>query len=122
MNNLQREITHMKRIIIAIALVALSFSGVKAQSLEDYTVKFSNVVLPPVPSKLSFAGEAVPLHNYDTRESLQRELLVTSYMHSRTLLTLIATTRYFPVIEPILKKYGIPDDFKYLCKIGRAHV
>jgi hypothetical protein len=23
--------------------------------------------------------------------------------------------RWFPVIEPILKKYGIPEDFKYLC-------
>jgi hypothetical protein len=25
--------------------------------------------------------------------------------------------RWFPVIEPILKKYGVPDDFKYLCVI-----
>jgi hypothetical protein len=23
--------------------------------------------------------------------------------------------RYFRVIEPVLKKYGVPDDFKYLC-------
>jgi len=26
-------------------------------------------------------------------------------------------TKYFPVIEPILKKHGIPDDFKYLAVI-----
>lgn len=25
--------------------------------------------------------------------------------------------KYFPVIEPILKKYGVPDDFKYLAVI-----
>lgn len=73
------------------------------------------VYVPDLPEQLDFAGENVPLGNYDTRESLLREVLTNSYLHSRTLQTLMATTRYFPVIEPILKKYGIPDDFKYLC-------
>lgn len=75
----------------------------------------ANVVLPPLPAKIDFAGEPVPLDNYDTRESLIKDILVTGYMHSRTIQTLLASTRYFPVIEPILKKYGVPDDFKYLC-------
>ena len=69
------------------------------------------VVVPSLPRELNFAGEPVPLGNYDTRESLLREVLTTMYLHSRTTQTLLATTRYFPVIEPILKKYGIPDDF-----------
>jgi len=56
----------------------------------------------------------VPLENFDTRESLDRELLVNTYFHSQTLLYLKKTTRYFPVIEPILKEYNIPEDFKYL--------
>ncbi len=73
------------------------------------------VVLPVLPHSLEFAGERVPLENYDIRESLMRELLVTSYMHSRTLLTLLSTERYFSVIEPILRRNNIPDDFKYLC-------
>lgn len=73
------------------------------------------VVVPSLPQRLDFAGEPVPLDNYDTRESLTRDLLVTCYMHSRTMLALLAAPRYFPVIEPILKKYGVPDDFKYLC-------
>lgn len=73
------------------------------------------VMLPPLPAQLDFAGERVPLEFYDIRESLNREMSVTCYMHSRTLLTLLATTRYFPVIEPILRKHGVPDDFKYLC-------
>ncbi len=72
-------------------------------------------VFPPMPDVLDFAGEKVPLENYDTRESLAKELAVTCYMHSRTLLTLAATTRYLPVIEPILARNGIPSDFKYLC-------
>ncbi len=32
-----------------------------------------------------------------------------------TILTLQRANRWFPVIEPILKKNNIPDDFKYLC-------
>ncbi|MCD8186388.1 MAG: lytic transglycosylase domain-containing protein [Rikenellaceae bacterium] len=73
------------------------------------------VMVPPLPLQLDFAGERVPLENFDTRESLIRELSVSCYMHSRTLLTLLATTRYFPIIEPILEQYGVPEDFKYLC-------
>jgi hypothetical protein len=67
-----------------------------------------------IPSQLIFAGEPVPLENFDTRESLDRELLVNAYWHSRTLLVLKKSKRYFAIIEPILKKYGIPEDFKYI--------
>lgn len=76
---------------------------------------FSMVVLPKLPAAMDFAGERVPLENYDTRESLERELCGTIYMHSRTLSSLLNMTRYFPVIEPILARNGIPADFKYLC-------
>ena len=67
-----------------------------------------------LPDSLYFAGERVPLENFDTRESLDRELNTTAYLHSSTLLLIKRSHRYFPVIEPILSEYGIPDDFKYL--------
>lgn len=73
--------------------------------------KISSVVLP---DELSFAGERMPLENFDVRESLDKELLVNSYWHSQTLLMIKRANRYFPVIEPILKKNGIPEDFKFL--------
>lgn len=76
---------------------------------------FAQVEVPPLPARLDFAGEPVPMQNQDTRESLMREMLTTLYMHSRTLQTILASKRYFAVIEPILAKYGVPDDFKYLC-------
>ncbi len=66
------------------------------------------------PEKLEFAGEQVPLTNFDTRESLDKEMLVNGYWHSRTLMVLKRSRRYFATIEPVLKKYGVPDDFKYL--------
>jgi hypothetical protein len=73
-----------------------------------------------IPEKIDFAGELVPLYNFDTRESLERELLVNVYWQSQTLLLLKRSKRYMPVIESILKNYGIPDDFKYLPVIESA--
>lgn len=60
-----------------------------------------------------FAGETMP-DNFDTRERLDRELLVNAYWQSSTLLNIKAAHRYFPIIERILKENGVPDDFKYL--------
>lgn len=70
-----------------------------------------------LPETMNFCGERVPLDRFYVRESLERELLVNSYRHASTLLVLKRTTRWFPVIEPILRKNGLPDDFKYLAMI-----
>ncbi len=72
------------------------------------------VKIHPLPSPLQFAGESVPVDVGYVREAVEREVLTTSSMHTSTMLTLRRTGRYFSVIEPILKKYGIPEDFKYL--------
>ena len=61
-----------------------------------------------------FAGEAVPVNDFDALERLDRELGVNSYYHSSTLLNIKNANRYFPTIERILAENGIPDDFKYL--------
>jgi len=68
----------------------------------------------PIPKNLFFAGENVPLDYFDVRESLDRELQVNTFWHSQTVMLLKRANRYFPVIEPILQKNGIPNDFKYL--------
>jgi membrane-bound lytic murein transglycosylase D len=67
-----------------------------------------------IPTEIDFAGEKVPLDQLDILENLDRELLVNTYWQSQTLLFIKRANRYFPAIEPILKKNGIPDDFKYL--------
>ena len=76
-----------------------------------------NLSSPPIPDTLLFADENVPIGRYDVREALDRELLVNIYWQSNILLFCKRAYRYFPVIEPILKKEGIPDDFKYLALI-----
>lgn len=60
-----------------------------------------------------FAGEALPMDNFDVRERLDRELTLNSYTHGTTLLNIKSMYRYFPMFERVLKENGIPDDFKY---------
>ena len=70
-----------------------------------------------IPENLSFAGEKVQLNKTDIRERIDRELLVNTYWQSNALLWFKRTNKYFPIIEPILKEKGVPDDFKYLSVI-----
>lgn len=107
----------MKHLLITI-FALFTFSCAANSPVADMSAaegKVAPVYYAPLPAKLNFAGEVVPLQYPDVSEALEREMCVTMYMHSRTLQTLRAMERYFPVIEPVLKKYGVPDDFKYLC-------
>lgn len=68
----------------------------------------------PIPDKVTFAGEPLPLDLFDVKEALDRELLSNTYFHSQTIRLIKLANRYFPQIEPVLKKNLVPDDFKYL--------
>lgn len=69
------------------------------------------------PEVVVFAGADVPIDKFGVREKLDRELLVNTYWQSNTFLLFKRANRWFPVIEPILAKNNIPDDFKYLAVI-----
>ncbi len=100
-------------IILAIALSFKSYSNTpetdQIPSDTAYTVKPFKL-----PDNVTFAGERMPLENFDTKESLEREILISAYRHSSTILIIKRANRYLPIIERILKKNNIPDDFKYL--------
>lgn len=70
-----------------------------------------------LPNELSFCDEKVPMERLDVRERLDRELLVNTYWQSNTLLAHKRAARWFPLIEPILAREGVPDDMKYLALI-----
>lgn len=69
------------------------------------------------PTEVDFAGEKTPLQITDVRERLDRELLINANLDATTALIIKRANRVFPIIEPILAKYGVPDDFKYLAVI-----
>lgn len=87
----------------------VSDTGPDKNTHETYNIKALKI-----PKGLTFAGEKVPTERHDIRERMDRELLVNTYWQSNGLLMMKRANKYFPIIEPLLKKYGIPDDFKYL--------
>ncbi|MCL6294409.1 lytic transglycosylase domain-containing protein [Jejuia spongiicola] len=117
----------MKIIQKALAFVGLlSLCGLFIYALQDAPtdenfetklINDYNVYALQVPNDLNFAGELMPLKNPDILERMDRELLVNTYWQSNGLLMFKRAKKYFPVIEPILAKHNIPDDFKYLAVI-----
>lgn len=120
----------LKNTLIGIGLLtvcAVSINAVQqpvVQESED-SIKSANksvadaysIVALPMPKNLEFAGENVPLQDPDIYERMDRELLVNTYWQSNALLLMKRANKFFPIIEPILMKNGIPEDFKYLAVI-----
>lgn len=105
------------------ALLLLVFSSalfVFALSNDDKKKLLHEGTAQYFPTAIDFAGEKAPLQIADVRERLDRELLVNANLHSSTILIIKRANRAFPIIEPILKQYGVPDDFKYLAVIESA--
>ncbi len=100
-------------IVYLIVLYNQEKEVVYAYSGDNYT----QVKGGALPEKIDFAGEPVPLDYFFVREALDKEIQVNTYWHSSTLLTMKRSKRWFKVIEPILEKNGIPNDFKYLALI-----
>ncbi|WP_459212643.1 lytic transglycosylase domain-containing protein [Aquimarina rhabdastrellae] len=92
-------------------------SNIAIEKIEQKLLNDYNVYALPIPEKLNLAGEVVPIENPDIRERMDRELLVNTYWQSNGLLLFKRAHKYFPIIEPILEKHGIPEDFKYLAVI-----
>jgi hypothetical protein len=80
---------------------------------EDFPQGY-RIISPEIPTYLEFAGEKIPTENFEVYERMEREFLSNTYWHSATILAIKRANRWFPLIEPILKKNNIPDDFKYL--------
>jgi membrane-bound lytic murein transglycosylase D len=80
---------------------------------EDFPQGYK-IISPEIPTYLEFAGEKIPTENFEVYERMEREFLSNTYWHSATILAIKRANRWFPLIEPILKKNNIPDDFKYL--------
>jgi hypothetical protein len=108
----------MALLIIVIKLFSYSFSdNVSDSAYEDYFNASYKTFSIRIPKNLNFAGEKTPIMDFSVREAMERELIVNTYWQSQSLLLHKRASRWFPVIEPILEKNGVPDDFKYIALI-----
>jgi hypothetical protein len=101
---------------VLFAIIKL-FSFSKIDGSAEYHKTFTenyHVFALDIPKNMNFAGEKVPVNDFDVRERLDRELSINVYWQSQTMLMMKRANRWFPIIEPILKKYNVPDDFKFI--------
>lgn len=108
---------------IAVTFVALVFLAAYFYVKSEENARHVPIIItenerriysPPIPGTLEFCGERVPLEDFDVHERIDREFLVNTFWHSAMLLYIKRANRWFPLIEQILKKNGIPDDFKFM--------
>ena len=72
---------------------------------------------PQVPAYVVFCGDTIRFDTTEKYERMDRELMTFTYMHTTSTLMLKRSLRFFSQVVPILKKYGVPEDFKYLMVI-----
>jgi membrane-bound lytic murein transglycosylase D len=70
-----------------------------------------------IPANLEFCGEKIPSNDFDIKKDLEKEFFTSAYWKNNSIILFQKAQRWFPYIEPILKREGVPDDFKYLCVI-----
>lgn len=104
-------------VAVAALLIYAVQNGEADETFESKFINDYNVYALTLPAQMDFAGEQVPLQDPEIRERMDRELLVNTYWQSNGLLMFKRAYKYFPIIEPILKEHGVPDDFKYLALI-----
>lgn len=109
--------TVMILMAIGVALLLMNASATQPEAPQTDCTHSYNVYALELPQNADFAGEKVPLQQADIRERFDRELLVNTYWQSNGFLLIKRANKYFPVIEKILRKNGVPDDFKYLALI-----
>jgi membrane-bound lytic murein transglycosylase D len=116
---MKRNSIYIFSIIATAAVIApinLSNSDLeKAESERPQVLSMTASV--EIPEEMTFAGEKIHFDRYDLRERMDRELNSFTYFHSTTMLLFKRANRIFPIIEPILKQEGVPDDLKYLAVI-----
>lgn len=123
-NSFINKISYLILSIILFITVVIIFSGFGKNEAVYKTPTEQNsleIRTPPIPKEVYLFNEKIPLESFDIYERLEREIIVNTYSHSLTLLGIKRAGRWFPVIEPILKKNNIPDDFKYLA-IAESHL
>jgi membrane-bound lytic murein transglycosylase D len=118
------EMTKKHLITCSVILVLVIISRLNIFSTDPvYPVKY----IAHTPSKLlfslpaeaaeeafSFADEALPVNDKKVDFKLKKSIAKHGYKNIQSNILHSKADKLFPIIEPILKAYGIPEDFKYI--------
>jgi len=115
-------------VIIALLVMAKVFAYNMPQATEslpkteEKIVKVTKTTTPPQKvikplshmAKLNFAEETLPLGDVKVERKMKRVLATFNHRKIQTNRLHTKAAEWFPIIEPILAAYGIPEDFKYV--------
>jgi membrane-bound lytic murein transglycosylase D len=113
-------------ILLLVVFSALNFYGTKSTAatalgsvvlrpdLSKFILKTTEAKAPVSIVDYSFADEAVPVNNAAVNRKMQLSLEKHNYRHVQSNILQRKAEKIFPIIEPILKAYGIPEDFKFI--------
>ena len=124
-------IKHLITCSVMLVLFFISWLAVKSSASNNLAVKKLMVVAPvktatpPRPAKFilannnndndfSFANEALPINDEVVDKKMKHTLMLHGFKKIQSNLLQVKAQLLFPIIEPILRAYGIPDDFKYI--------
>jgi hypothetical protein len=80
-------------------------SVINETSAQDHSEKLGKFML---------AGEILPFDSPKILKRYQEEIKVNTRPSEINFHMIKASRKWFPLIEPILEKYGVPNDFKYV--------
>jgi len=122
----KRHLITCSVIVLLVIISAFNICSTKAVPTVKKTAKLNNKTSAPRSkfifqnideNEYSFANEALPVNDASVNRVMQLSLKKHSYKYVQSNILHKNAEKWFPVIEPILKAYGIPDDFKYIALV-----
>lgn len=113
----------MKRIILlgivfSVVLSSCNEQTTKVQKIKEVKVEQAgHFKMPEIPKSMLFCNQPIDLTVFDSKERLDKELLVNTYYHSSTIQYFKRANRFFSTLDRILKEENVHPDMKYLCLI-----
>ena len=101
-------------------LLMLVFSPQVCLGSQEEESKPAGQIVPPLMDSIQFENEIrycgikIPLERQDVKERLEKEMLLALWHRPQVILWIKRSTKYFPHVEKILKKQGLPLDLKYV--------
>jgi membrane-bound lytic murein transglycosylase D len=112
----------MYRLVVVFGLGLILFLA--CQTEQKTTVQSPRTILhdsPKIdyslPDTIVFCNQVLPVSDLDFIERLDKEIVVNTFYHSSTIGIMKRSTRYFPIIDSILRAHNVPLDFRYLAVI-----
>jgi membrane-bound lytic murein transglycosylase D len=111
----------IRLIFMAFAIALMGSFSLRSVKVEKKELKKEIITTPSINSDLlaiDFCGEVVPLE--EPRIAKRYQNMIRSYDNADFRKLMTTTKKRMRIIEPILKKYGVPADFKYIPIIESA--